>query len=511
MIDVRDFSFSFDGSAGKALDHVSLTIDEGDFVVITGPSGCGKSTLAMAIGGFIPHVVPGKSEGTVQVDGRSTENGSLSDLSVLVGIVQQDPESQLCTLSVDDEVSFGPENLCFPVEEVITRRDDALAMVGASRLRGRDVHTLSGGEKQRIAIASMLAVRPRVLILDEPTSNLDPTATADVLAVIDRLRKTTRMTIVVIEHKLDRVIPMAGRLIIMDRGRIVLDGPPGELLERHREEIKSLGIRMPNADGQDAVSVRDRKRALSGETVRVDNLRFGYDGREVLHDISFRASGGEIIGIVGPNGSGKTTFLGHLLGVHKPTQGRVVVLGADTKGCKVSAMARQVGYVFQNPNHQIFERTVRSEAAFSSVNFGIEPARRDALVNAALERFGLSVYADRPPLGLSFGEKRRLNVCSVLPPGPEVLVLDEPFVGQDYANVVRLMKALCGLRADGKTIILVSHDVDMVYRHCDRLVLFSEGNILVDDAPDLARQAIEKLGMDDYLPSNGRSYDPDSD
>ncbi len=441
LLSVDGLSFSFYNSDHKALDRIRLEIGAGQFVAITGPSGCGKSTLAMAIGGYIPHVIEGRLEGRVEIGGRQTDATGLAELSTLVGIVQQDPESQLCTLNVDDEVAFGPENLALPADEVRARVERSLALVNASHLQGRDIYELSGGEKQRVAIASILAMQPRVLILDEPTSNLDPTATAEVLSAIARMRLETGLTIIVIEHKLDRVIPLADRLLIMDRGRIVMDGQPGEVLRQYREQIKSLGVRLPMEPGAEWRCARDAQTstASAASNVNVDGLRFAYEGREVLHGVSFRAHGGEIVGIIGPNGSGKTTFLSHLLGICRPEHGSVTICGNDTKTSRVSKLARFAGYVFQNPNHQIFERTVRNEAGFACGNFGIGPAVRDRLVLNELQRFGLDGYADRHPLGLSFGEKRRLNICSVLPHQPQVLLLDEPFVGQDFFNVETMM------------------------------------------------------------------------
>lgn len=502
VLSVSGLSFSFYNSDRRALDGISLDIREGEFVAITGPSGCGKSTLAMAIGGYIPHVIEGKLEGSVVAGGLHTDSASLADLSTIVGIVQQDPESQLCTLEVDDEVAFGPENLALPLDEVRKRVERSLALVDATYLRGRDIYELSGGEKQRVAIASILAMQPRVLILDEPTSNLDPTSTAEVLAAIARLRQESGLTIIVIEHKLDRIMPLADRLLVMDCGRIVMDGKPDEVLRLYRERIKAMGIRLPAEPGAEWRCARENRQAGTPceELVNVEGLRFSYNGKEVLHDISFKACTGEIVGIIGPNGSGKTTFLAHLIGIHKPAQGSVQVCGESTKAGKVSRLARMAGYVFQNPNHQIFERTVRGEAGFACNNFGIGRETRDCRVDDELQRFGLSRYADRHPLGLSFGEKRRLNICSVLPHQPRLLLLDEPFVGQDYFNVAAMTEELQALKREGKTVLMVSHDIDMVYRHCDRVVLFLDGRIAVDDAPEAARLKIEALGMKEYLP-----------
>jgi energy-coupling factor transport system ATP-binding protein len=492
MISVKNLSFSFFNSDKKALDDVSLDIPDGQFVAITGPSGCGKSTLALAIGGYIPHVFEGRMEGTVAIGGKRTVDVELSELASSVCIVQQDPESQLCTLNVLDEVAFGPENLHLGVDEVRRRVDESLEMVGASYLKGRQVYELSGGEKQRVAIASMLAMGPKILILDEPTSNLDPSCAASVLSTIERLTRSG-ITIIVIEHKLDQLMRLADRLVVMDSGRIAIDGSPGDVMETYRERVKSIGVRLPHracptfaADGG--------ARSLQ-PVVHVEGLRASYEGNEALHGIDFNAYTSEIVGIIGPNGSGKTTFLNILMGLRRHDGGKAEIMGMDIAAVRASALARRSGFVFQNPNHQIFEKTVYDEAAFACRNFGL-----DVDPGPTLEKYGLAGYEKKHPLGLSFGEKRRLNLCSVLPHGPSLILLDEPFVGQDYANVTRMCADLLQLKGEGKTIILVSHDIDMVYRYCDRVALFKEGRVLVDGPPAEAMNKIEALGMTDYVP-----------
>ena len=265
MISVKGLSFSYYDTDSRSLDDVSLEIPAGQFVVISGPSGCGKSTLALAMGGYIPRIFEGTMKGSITVDGSCTTDTDLADLASLIGIVQQDPEAQLCTLSVEDEVAFGPENLLLPADEVHARIEEALAMVGASHLKGRSVLELSGGEKQRVAIASMLAMRPKALILDEPTSNLDPSGAAEVLAAIERLKKTTGMTIVVIEHRLDRLIALADRMIVMSSGKIVADGAPSDVKGDHFKESPMPTRRDPEliVDGG-GIRARRRHQGPSG-------------------------------------------------------------------------------------------------------------------------------------------------------------------------------------------------------------------------------------------------------
>jgi len=491
-ISVRDLSFAFPDRRTYALRNISLDIVEGEFVVITGASGCGKSTLALALAGYIPHVIEGTLSGEIVVGGIKTVEAALCDLAVTVSLCQQDPESQLCTLSVQDEVCFGPENLALPVAEVLRRKDDALAAMGLSDLLGRDVLQLSGGEKQRVTIASMLAMHPRVLILDEPTSNLDPDAAEEVLASIETLRRENKLTIIIIEHKLDRLLKTADRLIVMADGEISLDGRPAEIYPRY---VASLGgsEAFPTPPGAEPAPEGDM-------TLQARDLWFKYGERDALRGVSLTVRGGEFVGIIGANGSGKTTFLNCLAGMSQPSSGEVELEGGNVRGLKLSAIARRMGFVFQNPNHQIFENTVGDEIAFACRNFGFGRDAIEKLVRGIMDDYGMAAYERSHPLRLSHGEKRRLNLCSILPHDPSIIILDEPFIGQDDANTARMISALLHLKASGHTVLIVSHDMDLVFRYCSRVLLFDEGKIVVDARPERARDQITALGKRNFLP-----------
>jgi energy-coupling factor transport system ATP-binding protein len=496
VISIRNLSFAFNGEANRALRNISLDIFPGEFVVIAGPSGCGKSTLSMAMAGHIPHVVEGRAWGGVFLDGTDTRQLDLSDMAAKVSLCQQDPEGQFCTLTVDDEVSFGPENLALPAEEVVRRRDASLAAVDCLHLKGREILQLSGGEQQRVAIASMLAMEPEVLILDEPTSSLGPDAALEVWSAIEKLRSASAMTIVVIEHKLNCLLALADRLIIMNGGEVVLDGPPEQIHAQYQLMLQPRPPapvpwqprRMPEAGGRETIHVRD--------------LYFSYGEKQILRGISLRAEAGEFIGIVGSNGSGKTTFLSCLTGLNRSSSGEVEVEGIDVTRAKVSTIARKAGFVFQSPNHQLFESTVVAEVAFACKNFGIDG---EAAARRLMEEYGITRYFQCHPLKLSHGEKRRLNLCSVLPHDPAILLLDEPFIGQDAANTARIIEDLLRLKRAGKTVVMVSHDMDTVFDYCDRVVLFDEGRILVDEAPAQAIEAIRALGKRAFLPGERRA------
>lgn len=421
VISLRNLSFAFNGGTSLALRNVNLDIFAGEFVVIAGASGCGKSTLSMAMAGHIQHVIGGHMSGDVCIDGTNTRQLDLCDIAVKVSLCQQDPEAQFCTLTVQDEVCFGPENLVLPVEEVLHRLDASLAVLDCSHLKGRELFQTSGGEQQRVAIASLLAMNPEVLILDEPTSSLDPDGAGEVWSAIEKLRAERGMTIVVIEHKLNRLLALADRLIVMSDGIVIADGPPGSVYQQYAETLRQ---RWPATESRQEES---GPRAAVRESIRVRDLRFSYAEKKILHGISFQADAGEFVGIVGANGSGKTTFLTCLAGLNRPDSGEINVEGIDVTRAGISTVAREVGFVFQNPNHQLFESTVADEVSFACRNFGIDG---NAAAQRLVDEYGIAAYARRHPLKLSHGEKRRLNLCSVLPHDPSIVLLDEPFIGR---------------------------------------------------------------------------------
>ncbi len=490
-LSLRNVSFSFEARSCRALRNVSLDIANGDFIVITGPSGCGKSTLAAAMSGYIPHVVRGNLSGEILIRGFSSRTEDLSCLAARTGLCQQDPESQLCTLNVSEEVAFGPENLGLPAHEVLRRLRSALAAVKAVHLKDRTVSELSGGEKQRVAIASMLAMQPDILILDEPTSSLDPDSADEVFSAIEDLRRERHLTVIVVEHRYDRLLPLADRMIVMRDGTIEMDGNPDEIHRRYRVTAESRS-QNPAA-----------RRIFTGRrdtAVVARDVRFSYKNREILRGVSFSARKGECIGIIGPNGSGKTTFLNCLAGLCHPSKGVIRINGIDAGSLRVSEIARHVGFVFQNPNHQIFEDTVYDEVVFACNNFGIGREEAGARAMPVMNAYGISRYARCNPLTLSHGEKRRLNVCSTLPHGPGILILDEPFIGQDIGNTAIITEDFRRLTEAGKTLLVVSHDMDWVFQHCDRVVYFNKGCILIDETPSEAIHRLRDIGAINFLP-----------
>jgi energy-coupling factor transporter ATP-binding protein EcfA2 len=485
MIAVDELSYRFQGSEQYALRDLSLGIEPGEFLVVTGPSGCGKSTLALAIGGYLFRQFEGQAQGTVTVDGMDVRGSPVYDVAEIVGLVQQNPEAQFCTLTVGDEVAFSLENRCLPRTEIRERMAWALGIVGAEHLQGRALSTLSGGEKQKVAIAAMMAAKPEVLIFDEPTSNLDPTATAEIFGVIEQIRQQAAIAVIVIEHKVNYLRRFDPRLVQMEGGRIARDGP-----------MQASGA------GRQAASTVSSTRYVTNSAVplvRVENLHAGYDGEPVLRDLSLEVRPGEFVVVMGDNGSGKSTFLHCLLGLRQPSKGLVEVLGQDTQHAPVSQIARQVGFVFQNPDHQLFADSVWEEASFAARNFGALDGETEARTGELLARCGLGDRLDDHPYRLSYGQKRRLNLVSVLSYAPRLILLDEVLIGQDPHNAAFLLDLLREHVAGGGAVIMVSHAPEITNRYASRLLFFEDGGVLVDAPIDRAVSQLEALGKVAYV------------
>ncbi|MBN1874385.1 MAG: ABC transporter ATP-binding protein, partial [Anaerolineae bacterium] len=382
---------------------------------------------------------------------------------------QQNPEAQFCTLTVEDEVAFGLENRRLPRDEIRARLAWALDIVNAAHLRTRTLATLSGGEKQKVAVAAMMATRPQVLIFDEPTSNLDPTATMAIFDVIARIREEAGVTVIVIEHKVDYLQRFSPRYVTMAEGRIT------------DYELRIANYELQTIEGKTLGFCEHRIRGETGDpdsVAKLTHVYAGYNEHAVLCDLSLSLKPGELVAVMGDNGAGKTTLLQTLLGLLKPAQGTVEVLGKDTRYTSVSRLARQVGFVFQNPDHQLFAETVWQEATFAPRNFGalnadIEVRTRDLLARAGLE----DRHAD-PPYRLSYGEKRRLNLISVLSYAPRLLLLDEIFIGQDPANVAFMLALLREYVTRGNTAVLVNHNPEISKRYAGRVLLLNKGQLV---------------------------------
>ena len=490
VISIQGLTYRYRDGQRDALHEIDLYVAPGEYVVLTGPSGCGKSSLALAIGGYLFQQYDGAAQGTVQVGGLDVARCPIYETADVVGLVQQNPEAQFCTLTVQDEVAFGLENRRWPPERIRAQMAWALDVRGAAHLADRELAGLSGGEQQRVAIAAVMAARPQVLILDEPTSNLDPTATADILALIAQLRAREQLTVIVIEHKLGELEPYRPRWIVMDRGCIVHDGPRPAASPAAQEPGR-VGLEPRAPAGEPIVQVRD--------------LALDYGGPPVLDGLTIEVGRGEFVALMGDNGSGKTSMLRCLLGLAKPGSGSVTVLGRDTRRAAVSELARQVGYVFQNPDHQLFCDSVWEEAVLSAQNLGLLDPDREAEIEGLLERSGLGDRRQDHPYRLSYGEKRRLNLVSALAHDPCLILLDEPLIGQDAANVRFLMGQLDERVARGATVVMANHGPEVTRRYASRLVFLSRGELLVDAPVEEGFERLAALGRRAYLPAGPRN------
>ena len=496
---------------------VTFDVSPGEVVLLLGPSGSGKSTLALALNGLIPHALPASVDGTVRIEGVDTSATTVAALSTRVGMVFQDPDAQLVTGTLLDEVAFGPENLKLPVAEVLARAEAALRRVGLWHRRRENPDRLSGGGRQRLAIACALAMGSPLLVLDEPTANLDPRGIDEVYAALGDLVAAGDRAIVLVEHNLDAAIGFVDRVVVLDAsGRLLADGPVDDVLRRRADELHRLGVWLPHsalaalrlrragyaldplpltpAELRDALettapvaapreaSAPAATRATGDPVVRVRGLDVRRGRTDVLHGVDLEVRRGEFVAIVGANGAGKTTLVQAIAGVIRPPRGSVSVDGADIARVDPRRLSSRIGFVFQNPEHQFIAHTVYDELAHGLRRTGLDEAAVRERVDEMLARFGLSERADAHPFLLSGGQKRRLSVGTALIGGAPVLALDEPTFGQDRARADELLRLLAELRADGTTILVVTHDMQLVAEHAERMVVVDAGRIAADGA-----------------------------
>lgn len=492
-VEVRDLTFRYANREEPALRRVSLRIEEGETVLLLGRSGCGKSTLIKAMNGLIPNRYEGAYEGEVRVFGITVKGASLSKLSRLVGTVIQEVSKQLVLPKVEDDVAFGPCNLCLPREEISKRVESSLTSVNVLHLRERDVNELSGGEKQRVAIAGILAMDPELVLMDEPLANLDSEGVKLVQEQM-RMLKGRGKTLVIAEHRTEEVLEVGiDRIIFMDEGRLVRE-------IRKEEELKELlgVVKIPPR-----VLVRSCKEHRLEEVrrgvkesevaIKIEGLSFDYDGREVLRDLSLEVREGERVALLGNNGAGKSTLAKLILGILKPKRGRVLVYGMDTREKEVYELASYVGLVSQDPLSMLFAKTVEEELSYGPRNLAVSSDEiRNRVVEAA-SKCGIEHLLNHSPFASSYGEKKRISVASILTMRPKVLILDEPTAGQDYASYTAFMEFIGSLMGTVKTIILITHDTDLAVEHTDRTVILSDG-LIVADGP--TRRV---LANEDYL------------
>ncbi len=495
LVDVDGLTFRYRRATEPAIRDVSLTVASGEVVLVAGPSGCGKSTLIRAINGLIPHAYTGELAGTVRVAGGLTTELKLRDIARTVGTVLQDPAKQIVGATVESELAFGPENQGMPRAEIVERIREVAAQAGIEHILGRETAALSGGERQLLAIAAILMMRPSLYVVDEPLANLDP-ATAQRLLTLLRALADEGAGILIVEHRVEEALELRpDRVLYLEEGRTrylgSVDGfldiadpaavklPFDVVLGRVRAEIPHQGIASvaPTTAGDPAAEPTPRLE-FRGVTAAIGETA-------ILHGVDARLGSDEVVAVLGPNGSGKTTLFRTAMRLLDITGGTIMVDGASHAGRRTAELATEFGYVFQSPSQMLFARTVEDELLFGPRNLGRDPAMFDDLVADSLRRTALDDLEDilaRPPLALSFGQQKRLALAIALALRPGTLILDEPSAGQDHRTAAEFMRgvvAIPGLRS----LYLVTHDVDLALTHADRILLFREGRVVADGPP----------------------------
>ena len=495
------------------LVNYSLALKPGEKVLIAGPSGSGKSTLASCINGLIPFSFPGDSSGTLAVDGRETNTQSVFELSKTVGTVLQDPDGQFIGLTVAEDIAFALENDCVPQPQMIATTRRAAALVNIDTHMDFAPHELSGGQKQRVSLAGVMVDEVKILLFDEPLANLDPATGKQTIALIDDIKRETGTTVLIIEHRLEDVLYRdVDRIVLMSEGRIVADMKPNELLSTGL--LPAHGIREPlylTALKYAGVAITPEKRPQHFNTMRlamsdkvkvskwfheasfskkekektplltVKNLTFGYDNtRKTLEDVSFTIYKGEMVSIVGCNGAGKSTLSKLICGFETAHTGEILLEGESLLPQSIRERAKHIGYVMQNPNQMISKPMIYDEIALGLLRSGMTDAQIRERVEDTLKICGLYPMRNWPVSALSFGQKKRVTIASVLALSPDMIILDEPTAGQDFRHYTEIMEFLCSLNASGVTVVMITHDMHLMLEYTPRALVFANGKLVAD-------------------------------
>ena len=513
---LENVGYTYSQDLEPALKNINLRVAEAERVMVTGPSGSGKTTLCRCLNGLIPHYFRGKLEGKVTISGVDSRSSTIAALSHKVGLLFQDPSSQLVCPTVTEEVAFGPENYGVPPPEIRSRVQDSLRSVRLERYGDRNPHSLSGGEQQSCSLAAVMAMRPEIYVLDEPTSNLDPIGSSQVLNLLANMSRQGSATMLIVEHKMEELLPMVDRLIVMNHGEIVLEGKPRDLMD-DIEAIEKIGLNLPQVSLlasrlkarhpslarsspitlEEAVdtfskllepgkSIREQLSSQRAETadavISVRGLTHVYpDGTSALNGMDLDIHRGEFVALLGQNGSGKTTLVKHFNGLLRPTAGTVNVFGMDGATTSIPELSKKVGYCFQNPDHQICCETVQKELEFGPTNLKVPAEIVQRRVSEVAKAVGLESVLSKNPFSLSKGERQRVTVASLLTMECEVLIVDEPTTGQDYKMSHEMMDFYKKLNEeDGRTIVVITHDMKISAEYAHRVIVLKDGRVLID-------------------------------
>jgi energy-coupling factor transport system ATP-binding protein len=550
-IEVKNLQFAYPSRSEPTLRGINLNVEAGEFVLLTGPTGCGKSTLLRTLNGLIPHASGGKLSGLVRVNGENVAEQPLAVTCQQVGLLFQNPEDQLFCITVEDEIAFGLENLGLPPLEIDRRINSALEQVELAGFRNHQITSLSSGQKQRIALACLCAMRPQILLLDEPTSYLDPQATLTILKIIRNLNRDLGITVIIAGHQVNEIAPLCDRVWLMNDGELIsvlpIDQAFRDLELYHRlgvqvpelaqlagqlgcperpltleDAVQLFGNRRIDKSGQEdkekrgsgvqgfrhashntQYSIRNTHDASNDVLVDVRNLTFRYPRTsvDVLKNISLQVGRGEVIAIMGANGSGKTTLLLHLVAMLRPSAGKVLIKGQTTERCKLHYLAGQVGIVFQNPDLLLQASTVSDEVTFGPKNLKLSRQEIRNRLAKTLPMFDLEALKAEAPYALSRGQRQRAAAAASYSLHPDLLLLDEPTTGQDHRHLQQLMRRLCDvMKAQDKTIIFCTHDVHLTLKYANRILLLHRGELIFDGTPDAAFANLERLKRVSLVP-----------
>ena len=532
IISFKNFSFQYTAQKQPTLKDINLDIFPGEKILICGASGSGKSTLGNCINGLIPFSLSGKMEGSLTVDGIVTKDSSIFELSTRVGTVLQDPDGQFVGLTVGEDIAFALENDCVEQEEMKKLTLEAAKKVSIEKHMEHAPYDLSGGQKQRVSMAGVIVDKVKILLFDEPLANLDPATGKGAIELIDVIKKQTDTTVIIIEHRIEDVLwEKVDRIILMDDGRIISDTKPEELLRSdllirygireplYLTQLKYAGVDVNEVEDIDNIrnlklsesdrglirswyEAQNRPEKVNDNDIILEtqNIDFAYEGNyQVLFDISFKVRTGEMMAIVGKNGAGKSTLCKVVCGFEKAASGKVIYNGEDITDTSIRSRASRIGYVMQNPNQMISQAMIFDEVAMGIRNTGLNEEEIREKVYATLKVCGLYEFRNWPISALSFGQKKRVTIASILVMDPKIVILDEPTAGQDFRHYTDIMEFLKELNRKGITIIMVTHDMHLMLEYTDRSIVFTDGRIIADKSgsavlcdPDLVEKAALK-------------------
>ena len=530
IIEFKDFSFQYRVQAEPTVKNINLTIYEGEKVLIVGPSGSGKSTLSHCINGLVPFFYDGFVTGQLSINGKDATNMNIFEISKIVGTVLQDPDSQFIGLTVGEDIAFKLENYCVSQDEMIDKVNKSAELVDIKKELYTSPYKLSGGQKQRVTLAGVTVDDVKILLFDEPLASLDPATGESAIELIDKMQKQNNKTAIIIEHRLEDVLHCdVDRVIVMDKGEIIADTTIDEIIRKDilrkvgiREPLYLTALRYANCEINNTLNLKNIETLELGEykekikawyenieayesdenknpILELDNVNFSYNKeKQILKNVSFKINKGDMAAIVGRNGAGKSTISKLVCGFYKPTSGRILFDGNDMVDDTIKERSEKIGFVMQNPNQMISKTMVYDEVAFGLKIRGLSDSQIKERVYETLKICGLYGYRNWPISALSFGQKKRVTIASILVLNPEMIILDEPTAGQDFKHYTEIMEFLVDLNKKGVTILMVTHDMHLMLEYTNKVIVLSEGEKIADNIPAYVltnKEIIEKANL----------------